>query len=911
MLKRRWYAWLLLGMFLSALTACDLFQALPPKKQREERAAEAQGKIVLGIVDSSTVSSLFQQGVKLAVNELNQGKILGRELDIVVFDDRGQIETGRQVAAKLAQNRDVVAVIGHLSDQVALPVSIVYEENGILFLAPNTSDPNFTLFKRDYIFRNTPNGKKIGEQLADFLQPRYKRVVVFYQREDAYRRLTDSFKAKAANLGIELPITRSFFDKQTDFRSVLSEIRNETFDAIMIAGRTPGAAHLIKQARGLGITAPIIGTDGLDSPELWRIAGREAEGTMIVTVFDPEQPNRLTREFVKQFEATYGVQPDTLAAQGYDAVKVLAFAMEQSSATVPIVLSTTLRFLKDNWDGVTGSYRFTPQGDLTEKPIFFKIAQNGSFAMMRDLDAEIPFNPQYLVEDITLRLPLPQEPRTLDPGLVNSSSEAEVMEQLFLGLTSLNPQTYQPEPALAESWTANAEFTTYRFTLRKDVTWTDGQPVTADDVVCTLRHNLNPARQSLMADQLTVLQNAEAILRGQKEVTELGVQALDPTTVEFTLSRPAAYFPALASTSIFRPLPCHFIATHGTTQSDPIATPIPTNGAYTLALWEKGKRIILRRNPRYYARRPDMIAEIRYLIMPLKALALEMYRRQQLDVVGWPYTEIPNDKLPTVKADPGLRDQYRPAVKVATMAYAFNLRQPPMDHLLVRKAIAAAIDRRLILDLSVRGGGSPAMTMTPPQLLGADAPLTAGIPFNPVQARQWLAEAGYPDGRGFPELIIYHEAASSSERSLTALPTQTLLKHYLNIQVTVQPIPIEDYERVLREANQSHLFRLFYEANYPEARNFLYEGFHPRAALNYVGWQNQTFASLLDAAEQSTDAAQRQKLYQQAEQVLCTDEVAVLPYYYQIAPVLVHPRIKNWSFMAFGGQHIRDWTLEK
>jgi ABC-type oligopeptide transport system substrate-binding subunit/ABC-type branched-subunit amino acid transport system substrate-binding protein len=914
MAMKSWKMLITIVMLVSALTACDVLQPPVSREEREKRANQSENAIVIGIVDSSTAPSLFQKGVNLAVNEINQrGGVLNRKIQTIVADDKGDMDEGRRIAKQFAKNPDLIAVIGHVYDKVAIPVSIIYEEHGILLLSPGASDPSLTLFGKDFTFRNIPNGVEVGRQIAQFVHEKgFKRVVVFYLREDTYQRLTNNFKEQAGSLGITIPVTRSFFEKQIDFRSVLADLKkNETFDAIFIAGRVPVAGYLIKQARGMGLEMPIIGTDGLDSPQLWTVAGRAAEETIVMTVFDPAQPTRATREFVKQFKATYGIEPDTWAAQGYDAVQVLAYAMEQSGSTVPIVLSNTLRFL-ERWAGVTGAYAFTPKGDITGKAIFFKQARNGSFEFLaREAETAIPVDPQYVIEDITLRIPLSAEPETIDPGLASTTTATEVIEQLFLGLTSLDPKTYQAVPALAEKWTVNAEGTVYQFSLRKGVTWTDGKPVTAHDVVWTIQRNINPALKAPSANMLYVLKNGAAINQGKlADVTAIGVQAIDDLTVEFTLESPAPYFPTMLNYAVFRPLPRQVLDQYPEIWTDP--GHIQTNGAYKLARWEKGRMLILRRSPTYYDSLHVAIPEVRYYIVPIASVALAMYQQRQLDVIGGTYTNIPRDETTRIKTDPLLRQEYRNEPAFCTVAYGFNTKRPPVDNPLVRKAIAAAIDRRLLIELSTRGGEEPATTFTRPPIFGAvDPGENVGIRFNPGRAAKWLAEAGYPDGKDFPDITILYNTTTPTAYSTTAHPLQSFLNHYLHITAKLQPVSFKDFRQLREQPNTPHMFRLSWCADYPDANNFLNQMFHPTKSPNWIGWTNQEFADLMDRAAQITDPNQRKALYKRAEQILCEDEAAVVPLYYEVAPILVHPRVKGWYYMAIGGQHICDWSLQK
>lgn len=905
---------LMLVCGMLCLTSC--LSSKTSSERRAARAAEARGEIVIGVVDTSTAPSLFLEGIALAVDDLNQhGGVLGRKITTLLADDRGEIDKGQQVAKKFAGNQDVIAVVGHRYSSVAIPVSVIYEQHGILFMSPGAAHPNLTRYKGTFTFRNIPSDEEIGQQAAEFAYRHgFRKIVIFYERDDASKRLSEIFYTRADSLGIEIPTTRSYFAEwETDFRNTLSDVKKDyIFDAMFIAGRLPTAGMLIRQARDMGITVPFLGSDGLDSPQLWTDAGRAAEGTMVATVFDPKQPTRLTRDFVKRFTEQYGVEPDTWAAQGYDAIQVLAYAIERNGSTVPIVMASTLRFL-DRWEGVTGSYAFTLNGDITGKSIFFKIAKNGGFEFL-ERDAAVAqsiVDPLYVIEDITLRIPLPGEVDTVDPGFAYSTTSIEVVEQLFLGLTDLDPQTYDVVPELAEHWTVSEDGKVYQFHLRHGVTWTDGTPVTAHDVIWAIQRNLNPDTKSPLASMLYIVKNAQKIHSGEiTDYSALGVKALDDYTVEFTLERPMTHFLVLARTEAYRPLPRQVIERYGKTWTD--LAHIQTNGSYRLAAMETGM-VILRKNPTYYDAEHVNIPEVRYYIVPSQSVAMVMYRQRELDVLGEPYTGIPTEDLPRIKTDLVLSKEFVNFPVFCTVAYGFNTKRPPVDQLLVRKAISTAIDRQLLVDLSLRGGEIPATTFACPPVSGAvDIQEEVGIPFNPVQAQQWLAEAGYPGGQGFPEITVLYNTNDPKAYSSTAHPIQAFLKHYLNIPVKLQGVSSLEYRKLRKQPNTPHLFRIRWCADYPDASSFLNALFHPTTSPNDIGWENAEFAKLMEEGMRTADPVQRKAMYKRAEQILCEEEAAVIPLYFEVASTLVNPRVKGFSIMAiFGGQHIRDWSLQK
>ncbi|MDM8567122.1 peptide ABC transporter substrate-binding protein [Candidatus Halobeggiatoa sp. HSG11] len=508
-----------------------------------------------------------------------------------------------------------------------------------------------------------------------------------------------------------------------------------------------------------------------------------------------------------------------------------------------------------------------------------------------------------------LRLPLKNAVNTVDPGLVHSERDIELVEQLFLGLTDFDPQTNEVVAELAQDWQIYDDGTLYIFYLRQDVKWLNGDQVTANDIVWTIRRNIIPKTDAPYAHMLNILKNAAAINQGKiTDTRQLGVRAIDDYTLEFKLEHAASYFPALVSLPIYRPLPRKTVKKYGKDWTKP--ENIQTNGSFMLAEWDKGKRINLKKNTEYYQADKVDIPQIQYTIVHKDSLALAMYEKNELDVVGGQiYLQIPPRKISKIKSDPNLRKDIHSSPYLCTYWYGFNTKRPPMDNLLVRKAIAAAIDKRTLLNATNKSEHILTTTFTRPPVFGAvDSNEDMGILFNPKQAKAWLAEAGYPNGKDFPEVTLMYNSTKENQATVTAV--KTILKHYLNIDIEIREFDFASYIATLQQSDKPHIFRMSWCANdYPDAHNWLYEVFHPQKGINWIGWDNLEFANAVERAAQISDPEERKQLYHHAEQILTETEVVIVPLYFLNTQYLVKPWIKNWYPMAFGGQHIRNWTL--
>lgn len=375
-MKKRLACSLLLLVAVLLISSCDPYSRLI--KKRAEKAERTGGDIVVGLVFGSW-EPLAIRGCQLAVEELNKKGVIGRQIKTIVYHNKGSLPEGLEVARKLAANDEVIAVIGHGSSDVAIPASIVYQRRGIVFISHGATNPALTRYNFNYVFRNIPSDREFGDQMARFAYVRgYKRMVLLVEKSIYGEGLGRVLHEGAKSLGIEIVAMRSYFQNVSDFRLLISEFANKNFDAIFLTGVLPAAALIIKQSRSMGINTPFIGGDGLDDPSLREIAGKAAEGTVVPTVFNIDYPGGATQDFVERFKSRFSETPDTAAAQGYDAVKVLAHAIEKGQSAIPLVISSNLRFIRD-WDAVTSSYSFTQNGDSVHSKIFYKIFRNGKF----------------------------------------------------------------------------------------------------------------------------------------------------------------------------------------------------------------------------------------------------------------------------------------------------------------------------------------------------------------------------------------------------------------------------------------------------------------------------------------------------------------------------------------------------
>ncbi|MDM8559017.1 peptide ABC transporter substrate-binding protein [Candidatus Parabeggiatoa sp. HSG14] len=514
-------------------------------------------------------------------------------------------------------------------------------------------------------------------------------------------------------------------------------------------------------------------------------------------------------------------------------------------------------------------------------------------------------NAQPQTDETTIRIPLETSISTIDPGLKEDNFSAEIVEQLFLGLTDFDPETYEVMPEFAKTWETNEDGTIYTFKLRQDVKWTNGEPVTAHDVVWAIQRNLV---KSPLNHTLFILKNAKATLQGKS--LPLGVRAIDDYTVEFTLEHAASYFPAKASMWTYSPLPRKVVKKYEKYGKDWTKQKhIQTNGSYQLVEWKKGKRLVLEKNPQYYNAKQVQIQKIHYLVIPKSLIRLAMYKSNKLDILGGKNSPFPRSEMPYLNSDATLRRELHHVKIFQTVFYGFNTKKSPMDKPLVRKAIAAAIDKQVLIDFIIWANSTPATTFTSPSNFGSVAPEEQiGIQFDPKQAKKWLKQAGYDDEHEFPKNVILAYDAPSENFANVAKAIQIMLKRFLNIDIQIKGYT--DFYDKIEQPSTPHIFRLAWDGDYPDADNWLHEVFHPKDGYNWVGWDSHEFAETVEKAQLISDTTERKRLYRRAEQILTEEEAVIVPLYFSNVPILVKPWVKGWYNMAIGGQHIRNWRLE-
>lgn len=477
------------------------------------------------------------------------------------------------------------------------------------------------------------------------------------------------------------------------------------------------------------------------------------------------------------------------------------------------------------------------------------------------------------------------EPKGLDPHIVSGVLEANILRALFEGLVGNDPEDDAADPpGAALEVTPDATATVWTAKLRPDGRWSDGTPVTARDFAFSYERILTPELGAKYAEMLYFLKGAEDFNKGKTtDFSTVGVEVVDDDTLRLTLRGPTPYFREILKHYTWTAVPRHVVLKHGTIgqRGNPWSRPenIVGNGPFKLKSWRRTDHIEVERNPYYWNAANVTLNGIRFL--PITNLYTEgrMFRDGQLHLT---YAATPEVVDLMKKEHP---EELRQEPYVGTVFYRFNTTRSPLDDVRVRQALNFAIDRSALCDIVFRGY-KPAYAITPP--MGSyDPPHIAGL--DKEKARRLLAEAGFPDGKGFPRLKVL--IASRETAATLAQAMQAMWRDTLGIDVEIENKEWNAYLVAMQELDYDIAFGGWI-GDYLDPLTFL-EMWTPGNGNNNTGWDSPAYVDLIQKSFSETDTARRYELLQQAEKILI-DDAPILPIAWYARNYLIHPSVEGW-----------------
>ena len=478
------------------------------------------------------------------------------------------------------------------------------------------------------------------------------------------------------------------------------------------------------------------------------------------------------------------------------------------------------------------------------------------------------------------------EPRSLDPHNAVAIEEDHILQGLFEPLIERHPETLQPLPGVAERWELSPDGKVHTFHLRKNAKWSNGDPVTARDFVYSIHRALTPSIGAEFTMYLYPIAGAQEFNTGKTtDFSTVGVKAINDHTLQVKLKAPTPYFLPMLDIATYMPVHQATIEKFGPMGQPRTPWTKPEtfvgNGAYTLKEWSPNKVIVLKKNPHYWDAANVKLEEIHIYPTELLDSAERAFRAGQLHVThGLPFSKIDSyrkESSPLLKTVPYLRTQY----------IGCNVTNGVLANVKVRRALGLAIDREAIVNTVTRGGERPATSYVPPDTYGYTA--RAKQAYDPETAKKLLAEAGFPNGAGFPavEMILF----TSEANKLVAEAIQQMWKQTLNITVGLANME----KSVFLDLCNNHNYQLYlggWTADYPDPNGFL-EMWESATPANYTGFNDARYDAALKAAANELDPAKRYEHLQQAEVVLM-DEAPILPIYHHTRVFLMRPSVQGW-----------------
>lgn len=473
------------------------------------------------------------------------------------------------------------------------------------------------------------------------------------------------------------------------------------------------------------------------------------------------------------------------------------------------------------------------------------------------------------------------EVATIDPHKSQGVPESHVIRDLLEGLVNqdANGKTI---PGVAESW-ETTDNKTFTFHIRKDATWSNGEPVTAQDFVYSWQRAVDPATASPYSwyMEYTKMKNAEEIIAGKKDKSELGVKALDDHTLVVELKTAVPYFVMMTGHTTMKPVHKATVEEFGDQWTKP--EHFVGNGPYVVDRWVVNERLVLTRNEKYWDNDHTVINKVTFLPIENQVAEMNRFLAGEIDISY----DVPVEHFRRLKKEHP--ESLSVVGNLCTYYYSFNTKKKPFDDVRVRKAISYAIDRNIVSDAIMGQGQKPAYFLTPE--------ITSG--FNPVmpaygkmtqkerneEAAKLLAEAGYGKDNPLKFTLLYN---TSENHKKVAVALGSMWKKTLGLDVTLEN---QEWKTYLSSKDQGdfEVARAGWCGDYNEASSFL----TLMVSSNTTGgqhWGNTDYDAIIDKALHSTSEEERSKLYAEAEALMAKD-MPIAPIYQYVKSRLLSPKV--------------------
>jgi oligopeptide transport system substrate-binding protein len=524
--------------------------------------------------------------------------------------------------------------------------------------------------------------------------------------------------------------------------------------------------------------------------------------------------------------------------------------------------------------GERGGEDFGAPGDRRPQPV----------ELVR-LDSGRP-DPAVLAEQQVVHRGNGEEPETLDPHLAAGGPASHILRDLFEGLTTESAEG-ELIPGVAQRWNISRNARAYTFYLRRGLSWSNGEPLTAEDFLYSLRRAADPRTAANAATMLLPIQNAREVLAGELPVEDLDVVLLDEYTLQITLTGPTPYFLGLLAHPIAYPVNRSNVEQYGEEFSRP--GNLVSNGAYVLSRWVPRVQIVLEKNPLYREADRTLVERVHYYPIEDHSSEVKSFRAGEIDWTN----EVPNNQFKWLQRH--YPEELVVSPWMGSYFFGFNLaREPFVDNPSLRMALNLAIDREILTEKVAQFGEQPSFSLVPPGMDGY-------VPFVPEyadwsqeerehEARRLYEQAGYSAERPLRVEIRYN---TSENHKKMALAVASMWKQVLGVNTTLVNEEFRVFLQNRAQKTVTEVFRAGWISDYNDPYSFL-EMFRTGHGRNDYGYSNSTFDALLDQIGMERVRARRERLMFEAERVLMADHV-IVPVYTYVTKRLVSRQLRGWQ----------------
>jgi oligopeptide transport system substrate-binding protein len=506
-----------------------------------------------------------------------------------------------------------------------------------------------------------------------------------------------------------------------------------------------------------------------------------------------------------------------------------------------------------------------------------------------------------LAEHQVLHIGNGAELQSLDPHRSEDTSSSNVHRDIYEGLIN-EKQNGELVPGAASSWTLSDDGKKYVFNLRPEAKWSNGDPLTTNDFVFSLRRGVDPKTVSVYSYILSPILNADDITAGKRPPEDLGVRAIDDHTLEITLANATPYFLGLLTHSMAYPVHRASLEQHG----DAFTRPgnLVGNGAFKLDDWVVQSHVKVVRNPYYWDNANNKLDEVWFYATEDQTAELQRFRAQELDI-----TEIvPAAQIGFIREN--LAKELVISPYLGSYYYGFNVTRPPFkDNPKLRRALALAVNRDIITKQILNMGQISAYGFVPPitgytQQQMPEASWTQEQ--REAEAKRLYVEAGYGPNNPLRTEIMYN---TQEDHRRIAVAIASMWKQVLGVEAEILNQEWKVFIDTRNQKRDTQVYRQGWIGDYNDPFTFL-EILRSTAGQNDTGYNNPEFDRLVAASQGALNPQERMDLMQQAERVMLAD-MPILPLYIYVRARLVQPWVGGYDSNIMDHHRHKDMYVLK